>query len=140
MRVRRQPIFRQHDRRSAKAVRLDDVRPGFEIFPVNVQNHIGPRPHQILVAAFERRPAKILRRQMPLLQHRPHRSIEHKNALREQLSQSLRRFIQVTHERKAGHSLSDFLFIWGHQQRRPRLGYASILRSFAAGIERLAAN
>src|SRR6202521_5465727 len=65
---------------------------------MNIQHHIRPCSYQILVATLERRPSKILRSQAPLLQHRPHSSIEHKYPLREQLSESLSRFVQITHQ------------------------------------------
>ena len=97
MRIRRQSIFRQHDRRSAKRVRFDDVRSRLKILPVNIQHHVRPRSHQVLIAPFERSSAKVRRRQVALLQHRPHRAIQHQDSLRQQLPQCLPGFTQIPH-------------------------------------------
>ncbi len=90
MRVRCQPVLRQHNRRPPKRIRLDDVRSGFKVLPVNIQNYIRPRSHQILIASFERSSAKVRRIQVALLQHRPHRAVQHEDPLPQQLPQSLR--------------------------------------------------
>src|SRR5271169_5860938 len=105
MRVPCQSILRQNNRRPAKTVRLNNVRPRLEILPMNIQHYIRPRSYKVFITTFERRPAEILRCQMPLLQHCPHGSIEHKDPLREQLSQSLGGFIQITHARESNNSL-----------------------------------
>ncbi len=44
---------------------------------MNVEHHIGAREDQIFVAAFERRAAEIGSRQLAILQHGAHGSIEH---------------------------------------------------------------
>ena|SRR5204863_8647418 len=105
MRVPSEAIFRKHNRRSTEAVRLDDVRSRLKILPVNIQNDIRPRSNEILIASFERSPAKILRIQVALLQHRPHRPVEHEDSLRQQLAQSFSGFVQVAHLLKNYHSL-----------------------------------
>src|SRR2546429_7137070 len=97
MRVSSEAIFRKHNRRSAEAVRLDDVRSRLKIFPVNIQNDIRPRPNEIFIATFERGPTKILRVQVALLQHRPHRPIKHEDSLRQQLAQGFSGLVQATH-------------------------------------------
>ncbi len=81
-----QSVFGQHNGRAAKRVRLDDVRAGFEVRAMNSAHHVGPARHQILVAAFQLRPAEILGRQLRALQHRPHRAVNNEHALREQLA------------------------------------------------------
>jgi hypothetical protein len=53
---------------------------------VNIQNDIRPRSNEVFIAPFERSSAKIRCRQVPLLQHRPHRPVKHEDPLREQLT------------------------------------------------------
>jgi len=53
---------------------------------VNIQNYVRSRSNEIFIAAFKRSSAKILRSQVALLQHRPHRPVEHEDPLREQLA------------------------------------------------------
>lgn len=55
---------------------------------MDVQHHIGPRHHEILVAAFELSAAEIRGRQIPLLQHRAHGSVEHQDPLAQELPKS----------------------------------------------------
>ena len=86
MRVRGEFVLRKNDRCAAETVGLDDVRAGFQVFPVNVQDHLGARANEILVASFERRAAKIRRTQVALLQHGAHGAVKHQDSLREQLS------------------------------------------------------
>src|SRR5438477_6307378 len=105
MRVGSKPILRQHNRRSAEAVRLDDVRSRLKILPVNIQNDIRPRSNEILIASFERGSAEILRIQVALLQHRPHRPVKHEDSLRQQLAQGFSGLVQVAHLFKNYHSL-----------------------------------
>ena len=100
MRVRGQSVLGEHNGGAAEAIGLDDVRTGFEIFPVNVQNHVRTRSDEILVAAFERGTAKIRSGEIALLQHGAHRAVKHEDSLREQLPQGLGRFVQVTHPPK----------------------------------------
>src|SRR5205814_9236472 len=90
-------IFRQHNRCSAEAVRLDDVRSRLKILPVNIQNDIRPRSNEILIASFERGSAEILRIQVALLQHRPHRPVKHEDSLRQQLAKGFSGLVQVAH-------------------------------------------
>src|SRR5947207_123702 len=97
MRVSSEAIFRKHNRRSVEVVRLDDVRSRLKILPVNIQNDIRPRSNEILIASFERGSAKILRVQVALLQHRPHRPIKHEDSLRQQLAQGFSGLVQIAH-------------------------------------------
>jgi len=97
MSVGREAVLGQHDGRSAETVCLDDVRTGLEVSAMDIQNDVGAGSDQVFIASFESGSAKIRRRQVALLQHGAHRAIQHENALREQLSQSLGRFVQVTH-------------------------------------------
>ena len=84
--VCRKPIFREHNRRPAKAVRFDDVRARLKVFPVNIQNDIRARSNQVFIASFERSSAKIRRIQVSLLQHGPHRAVKHEDPFRKQLT------------------------------------------------------
>ena len=52
-------IFGENDARAAERIGFDDVRAGFEIGAMNIENHVGPRAHQHFIAAFERRAAEI---------------------------------------------------------------------------------
>src|SRR5437870_3253858 len=70
-----------NNRCPAKAIGLDDVRSRFKIFSVDIQHHVRPRSNQVFIAAFERSSAKVRRTQLPLLQHRPHRAVQHKDSL-----------------------------------------------------------
>ena len=54
--------------------------PASIVSAMDVQHDVGPRPDQVLVAAFQGRPAEVLSGQMPLLEHGPHRPIEDENA------------------------------------------------------------
>jgi hypothetical protein len=72
---------------------------------VNIQNHIRPRSNQILIASFERRSTKVRGIQVPLLQHRPHRAVQHEDPLPQQLPQSSDRLVQVTHPLRRIHPL-----------------------------------
>src|SRR5437870_4333872 len=106
MRVPSEAIFRKHNRRSAEAVRLDDVRSRLKILSVNIQNDIRPRSNEILIASFERGSAEILRIQVALLQHRPHRPVKHEDSLRQQLAQGFSGLVQVAHLFKNYHSFA----------------------------------
>ena len=93
MRVCGQSVFRQHNRCPAKTIGFDDIRSRFKIFSVDVQHHVRPRSNQVFVATFERSSAKVRRIQLPLLQHRTHRAVQHEDSLREQLPQRFGRFV-----------------------------------------------
>jgi len=97
MRIRFDPVFRKDDRRSAETVGLDDVRTGFKILAVNIENHVRTRANEILIASFERGAAKIRGAHVALLQHGAHGAVEHKDSLREQLAQRFAGFVQITH-------------------------------------------
>ena len=97
VRVLAQAIFGEHDGRAAEGIRLDNVRASFEIFAVNPEHHVGPGNHQILVAAFEVRPAEILRGQVGLLQHGAHGAIQDEDALAEQFAKGQALLDQVSH-------------------------------------------
>ena len=53
----------------------------------------------------ERGSAEILRIQVALLQHRPHRPVKHEDSLRQQLAQGFSGLVQVAHLFKNYHSL-----------------------------------
>ena len=78
-----------------------DVRPRLEVFPVNIQHHIRPRPRQILVAPFKAPPCQNPRRSdtaaaasSPSLHRAP------VSPLRRATSRCLRRFVQIKHEQE----------------------------------------
>ena len=92
-----QPVLREHQGRAAKGIRLDNVRAGLEILAVNSQHHVGARHHQILIAAFQSRPAEIGRRKVGLLQHGAHRAIQDEDALAEKFAEGQALLDQVSH-------------------------------------------
>ena len=91
------PVFRQNHRSAAERIRLDDVRPGCQIFAVNPQHDVRTGNDQILVATFQLRPAKILRRKILLLQHGAHGPIENEYPLSEQFAKGQALLDQVSH-------------------------------------------
>ena len=56
-----EPVLGEHQRGAAEGVSLDDVGTCLEVRPVDLEDHIGPRPHQDLVATLELDAAKIVR-------------------------------------------------------------------------------
>ena len=56
-----EPVLGEHQRGTAEGVSLDDVGTCLEVRPVDLEDHIGPRPHQDLVATLELDAAKIVR-------------------------------------------------------------------------------
>src|SRR5260370_1251321 len=94
---RRSPTTGGTNGATREAVLFPDARSRLKVFPVNIQNHIRARSNQVFIASFERSSAKIRRIQVPLLQHGPHRAVKHEDSLREQLSQSSRRLVQLPH-------------------------------------------
>ena len=90
-------VFRENDARAAESIGLDDVRAGFEIRAVNIQNYIGPRAHQHFIAAFERRAAEIRGGEIFLLHHGAHGAIEEHDARCERVEYSLAALGSVCH-------------------------------------------
>src|SRR5438045_2370927 len=76
--------------RAAEGVGLDDVRARRIVGRVDLADHIGPREDEVLVAAFEVGAPKVLRAQVALLDHRPHRAVDHEDLVREELEELLR--------------------------------------------------
>src|SRR5579859_4478103 len=81
--VVRQAIFGENDGSAAKGIGLNNIGASLEVLAVNLQHHIGPRAHQIFVAAFQRGTAEVLGGEVSLLQHGPHGAVEHQDALRQ---------------------------------------------------------
>ena len=92
-----QIVFSQDDRHSSERVRLDDVGPGFEVFPVNVQDDIRAGQNQVFVAALERRTAEILRREIPFLQASAHGAVQDGDSLVEDFVKQFRLIVSTTH-------------------------------------------
>ncbi len=131
MRVRGQSVLGQHDGGAAETVGLDDVRTSLEIFPVNIQDHVGTSANKILVAAFERGAAKIGSAEIALLEHGAHRAVKHENSLREQLPQGLGRFVQVTHPAKSSAPCRVPSCLGMNRRENPGFADVTILREFA---------
>src|SRR4030095_3184069 len=68
----------------------DDVRARGEIGRVDLADDVGPGDHEVLVAPLEVGPAEILGGEVPLLDHRPHRAVDHEDALGEEADEVLR--------------------------------------------------
>ena len=62
-----QTVFRQYYIGCAKGVGLDNVRPGGQIGPVDVFDHIGAGYDQILVAPLVFRSSKVTVAKLPLV-------------------------------------------------------------------------
>ena len=97
MRLIGKAVFSEHERSATKGIRFDDVRTGFQVFAMDSQHHVGPRDHQIFVAAFQVRSAEIGRREVRLLQHGAHRAIQDEDALTEKFAKGQALLYQVSH-------------------------------------------
>ena len=71
--------------------------PASQILAMNVENDVGTGDHQILVAAFEMRPAEILGGEIGLLQHGAHGAIQDEDALAEQFAKGQALLDQISH-------------------------------------------
>src|SRR6185295_9310076 len=87
--LRAQAVLVEHERGAAEGVGLDDVRPRGEVGRVDVADDVGPGEDEVLVAPFEVRSAEVLRGEVALLDHRPHRAVDHEDALGEQADEVL---------------------------------------------------
>ncbi len=92
-----QSVFREDDRRAAEGIRFNNVRASFEIFSVDGADNIGASDHQIFVATFQLRAAKIFSREIGLLQHGAHCAIQHQDALAQKLSKGQALLNQIPH-------------------------------------------
>jgi hypothetical protein len=68
-----------------------------EVLPVDVFDDIGPSEHEVLVAPFVLRTAEIVGRKVALLDHRPHRAVEHENPF---VQRFLQLFRSIVHNKK----------------------------------------
>ena len=71
-----EPVFGEDHREPAEGVGLHDVGPGLEERAVDRRHGIGARDDEDLVAAFERRPAEVVGRQVEELEARAHGPVE----------------------------------------------------------------
>jgi len=78
-----QAVLTEHDARAPEGVGLDDVRAGLQVARVDRLDDVRAREHQVLVAAFERRPAEVVRGQIPALDGGAHRAVEDEDAFRQ---------------------------------------------------------
>ncbi len=76
-----QVVLRQHDRRSAEGVGLDDVGARFEVGAMDAEDDVGPGLDQDLVAALPAGPAEVLGTETGGLEHRAGRAVEHEDPL-----------------------------------------------------------
>src|SRR6266403_437006 len=136
-------VFSEDDGRTAKTVGLDNVGASLEIFPMNIEHHVRPRTHQIFVAAFQRSAAKILGRQVPLLQHSAHSAIKHKNALRQQVAKRAGGFSQISHQGQLETRQQELSGLTPHSSpwaKRPLMATHLILAAFPQAAKPLALN
>jgi hypothetical protein len=84
-------ILGHRDRGRVKRIGLDDVGPGLEILPMDVLDDVRASQAQEIVAApqlfrviGELRAAKVGLFQLMLLDHRPHRAVEHEDPREQQ--------------------------------------------------------
>ena len=77
------PHSREPVRRRLEGARLDDVAADGEKRLVDRLDDVGPREHEVVVAALERLAAEVLGREVMALDVRPHRAVEDEHAARE---------------------------------------------------------
>ncbi len=77
-------VFVEHERRAAERVGLHDVRTRLVVLAMDIEDHVGPREHEVFVAALERGAAEVIGRKVALLDHRAHRAIKHEDAFVQQ--------------------------------------------------------
>src|SRR6185437_15036609 len=65
---------------------------------MDVADNVRPRYYKILVAALKRRTAKIVRREVALLQHRSHCPVEDQHTCLERVEESLPAYLLIFHE------------------------------------------
>ena len=82
------PVLGEHDREGAERIGLDDVDADVEEGAVEVLNDVGACRDEQLVAAFERRPAEVVRSEPAQLQVRSRRAVEDDDAFGEQVEVS----------------------------------------------------
>ena len=73
---------------------------------MNAQHHIRPGTHQVLIAAFERRAAKVVGGQPPLLQHGSPGPVEDQYTLRQDVFERLPALLGCAHRGCAFFSLA----------------------------------
>ena len=69
---------------------------------MNIQNDVRPGGDEILIASFESRAAEVCSGEMTLLQHRTHRSIEHKYTASERVFEGLPANAPILHRKLFG--------------------------------------
>src|SRR4051812_30149343 len=84
-----EPIFGEHDGRTAEGIGLEDVRPRFEVAAMDPADRVGPGQVQVLVAAFQLGATEVLGGKAQVLERRAHRAVEDEDALVEMLLQQL---------------------------------------------------
>ena len=72
---------------------------------MDAEHHIGPRAHQVLVAAFQRRSAEVRGGQLLLLQHGPHGPVEDEDTLLQDVFERLLALLGCGHKGCAFFSL-----------------------------------
>ena len=106
-----EPVIGLRDCRRVEGVGFEDVGTGREVFGVDAANHIGSGEQQEVVVALDvvRVRGKALAAVIGLLQavaldHRPHRPVEDKHALRKQLGELGRAVgLKAGHQGRRGH-------------------------------------
>jgi hypothetical protein len=66
---------------------------------VDVEDHVGPRDDEVLVAAFEVRAAEIVSREVVALYRGPRGPVEDEDAFGQRLFQKLRSFLSLVHNK-----------------------------------------
>ncbi len=102
----REPVFGQHDRGPAEAVRLDHVGAGLEEAPMQFADLLRARTHEIFVTSFEIRPAEVGRTEMHPLDRRAAGAVEEDDSLGQQFAQKFETVVQVSHSTIAGRNQS----------------------------------
>ena len=89
-----QPVVGLRNRRRVECVRLNNIRAGGNVFAMNLANDVRLREHEKVVVALQILPLPIRKAlsaivgllQLVLLDHGPHRAVQNKDALSEQVA------------------------------------------------------
>jgi len=74
-------VLRQHDRSRPEGVRLDHIAADVQELAVDRLHRVGPREHEVLVAALQGQAAEILGAEVHLLERGARGAIEHQHGV-----------------------------------------------------------
>ena len=83
-----QPVLGEHERGRAEGVGLEDVGAGSEETLVHALDDVGPRQHEVLVAALQVGAAEVVGAEVEVLDRRAHGAVEDEDPLAEEAFQN----------------------------------------------------